>query len=56
MIKKKKKRKKKTGWDDDEEDEIIEKKIMDKKNIETKPKISKLSNSPQKELESLLDF
>ena len=51
-----KKNKKKTGWDDDEEDEIKEEKKIDKINIESKQKISKLSNLPKNELEGLLDF
>ena len=54
--KKNKEKKKKTGWDDDEEDEIKEEKKIDKKNTESKPKISKLGNSPKNELEGLLDF
>ena len=59
--KKIKEKKKKRGWDDDEENEIneesaIQKKKKEEEKIISKPKISKLSNSPQNNLESLLDF
>ena len=59
--KKIKEKKKKSGWDDDEENEIneesaIQKKKKEEEKIISKPKISKLSNSPQNNLESLLDF